>query len=126
MYSPGGRKSACRCVHHEMREGYAADRKPVAENIKSAGAVSENPDIVTCRGVGVDVLKTLDKMPSSKFGLQYTLGNHKLQVEKLLRKPSYSVLSRIELLALLKSLLPLIVECLYLKWMRNTQYLCNV
>ena len=34
------------------------------------GAVSEKPEIVSCGGVGgVDVLKTLDKMLSSKVGL---------------------------------------------------------
>ena len=70
------------------------------------GAVSEKRDIMSCGGVGVDMLKTLDKMPSSEVGLQYPFSIHELQVEKLLRKRSYSVMGRIDMFALFKSLLP--------------------
>ena len=69
---------------------------------KLLGAVSEKPDIVSCGVVGVDMLKTLDKMPSSKIGLQYPLSVHDVQVEKLLRKPSYSVMGRNDMFALLR------------------------
>ena len=68
------------------------------------GAVSGKPDIVSCRGVGVDVLRTLDKKSSCKVGLQYPFSVHESQVGKLLRKPSYSVTNRINMFALLKSL----------------------
>ena len=55
---------------------------------KVLGAISEKPEIVSCGSVGLDVFKTLDKMPSAEVGLQYPFSNHALQVEKLLRKPS--------------------------------------
>ena len=92
------------------------------------GAVSEKLDIVCCGGVGVDVLKTLDKMPTTKVGLQCPFSIYGLQVEKLLEKPSYSVMGQIDLLgfALLKSLLSRIVDCLDFKCMRTTQSLRKV
>ena len=84
------------------------------------GTVSEKLGILCCGGVAVDVLKTLDELPSSKDGLQYLFSIHQLQIEKLLIKPSYSVMGRIDKIALLKSLSPLIVDCVDFKRMRRT------
>ena len=50
------------------------------------GASSEKPDTANCECVGVVVLIMLDKMLSSKIGLQFTSSVHELQVEKLFRK----------------------------------------
>ena len=65
---------------------------------KSLGAVSENPDNDNCAGVGVDILKTLDRMPSSQVGLQYPFSIQALPVEKLLRKSSFSVMDQMDML----------------------------
>ena len=73
------------------------------------GAVSGKLDFVGCGGVSVDVLMTPDKMPASEVLLQYLYVIHQLQLEKFLRKPSYSVMGRIDKLAPLTSFLPQMV-----------------
>ena len=82
--------------------------------------VSKKPDIVSCGGAPVDVLKPLDKMSSSKIGLQYLFNIHELQFEKLLRNASYNVIGRVDMFALLDLLLPRIVDRLDFKWLRTT------
>ena len=84
------------------------------------GVVSEKPNIVSCGDSGVDVLKTLDKMPSSKVCLQYLFSIHELQDEKLLRKPSFSLPGRIDMFAMLNLSLPLPVDCLDFKCIKIT------
>ena len=88
-------------------------------------AVPEKPDMVTCGGDGVVVLKTSDRLPSGNVGLQYPFRIHELQVVELLRKPSNSVAGRLDMFAVLKSWLPRIIDCLEFQWMRSTQYLCR-
>ena len=44
------------------------------------GAVSEKLDIVSQGGVGVDLLKMLDKFPSTKVGLLYPFSIQGLQI----------------------------------------------
>ena len=103
---PVRRKSACGCVHHEMWEGYTADQLPVRDDIEFVGASSEKPNIVSCGGVIVDVPKTSDtKVFQQTWFLHYPFSIHELQIEKLLRKQSYSVMGRIDMLTLLESLL---------------------
>ena len=74
----------------------------------------------------MDAVKMMDKRPSSKIGLHYPFSVYELQVENLLRKPSYRVMGRIDLFALLNSLLPGFVDSLDFKSMRNNQFLCEV
>ena len=57
---------------------------------------------MSCWDIGVDKLKSLDKMPSCKAGLHYPSRIQELQVEKLFRKPRYCVMGRIDMFALLK------------------------
>ena len=54
--------------------------------------VSRNPEIVSFGVVGVNVTKTLDGAPSSKAGVHSHLDVKKLNLEKLVRKRSYSVM----------------------------------
>ena len=62
-------------------------------------AVSRVPEIISCGGVGVDVMKTLDSCPSTKVSIHYPFDVKSLNLHKLLQKPSYSVMGRIDLLA---------------------------
>ena len=93
---------------------------------KLLGATFEEPDIVSCGCVGVDVSKTLEKMLSSKVGLHYPFSIHALQIEKPLRKPSYSAMGRIDLLAVQKLLLLPLSVCWDFNWMLSTQFFCKV
>ena len=115
-----GTKSAGGCVPHEMLESYPTVQKPIRDGFNFAGMT----DIASCGGDGVDVLKMLDKMTFSEVCLQYAFSNHALQVDNLMRKPSYGLMDRIDMVAVLKLLLPQFVDCVGLKWMQSTQYLC--
>ena len=62
-------------------------------------------------------------MPSNKIGLHYPYTFDALQLEKMFKKPSYSVVGRNDMFARLRSLLKRIVDCLDCKWMQITQCL---
>ena len=84
--------------------------------------MSEKPEIVRCVGLSVDVLKTLHKKLAGDFWVHYPFTFLHSQFEKTLMKPSYSVMRWIDMLARLRQLLPLIVDCLDVKWMQSTGY----
>ena len=90
------------------------------------GAIIENQDVASCGGVGEVVLKTLGRMPSIKISLHLPSSIHALPVQKLMTKPSFNLMGRIEMFALLKTLLPRVLVCLDFKCMRSTQCLCKV
>ena len=70
------------------------------------GAVTRIAEINTCGGVGVDIIKPLDKCISIKVVVYYPYDVNTLNLEKLLRKPRYSDMERLDMFALLKSILP--------------------
>ena len=84
------------------------------------GAVSKEPEVVCGGGSNVDVLRTVDKKPFRRIGLQYPHLLLALRLEKLLRKPSYSVIGRINMFALLATFLPRIIGCLDCKEVQST------
>ena len=69
------------------------------------GAVSGVREIVSCRVVSVGVIKTFGKVPCSNIGVRYPNDIKAFNLEKLLRKLSYSVMGSSDMFALLKSLL---------------------
>ena len=54
-------------------------------------AVSLEPFIICCAGGSVNFIKALDKAPSQKAEIQYPFNLLPLQIEKLMQKPSFSV-----------------------------------
>ena len=54
--------------------------------------VSLEPTIISCAGGSADFIKALDKAPNQKSGIQYPFSLSLLQVEKLMHKPSFSVM----------------------------------
>ena len=61
------------------------------------GAISRAPEIFICAGVTVDVMMTWDRCPSSNVSDLYPYDVRTSHREKLLRKPSCSVLGRIDM-----------------------------
>ena len=57
-------------------------------------AVSHEPTSICCAGGSADSNKALDKAPVQKVGIQYAINLLPLQVEKLMQKPSFSVVGR--------------------------------
>ena len=74
----------------------------------------------------MDVLKTLGKVPVSKVGLHYLFTIHNLQPREILRERSYNVKARIDMFALLRSMLLRILGGLDIKRMQSTGYLRTV
>ena len=70
--------------------------------VQFLGVVSGSAEIVNCVGVGVEIIKSLDKFPNSNVGVHYLFDIPKWISEKLLRKPNYSATVRIRIFALLK------------------------
>ena len=81
------------------------------------GAVLENPNNVSCDWASAHSFKTSDHMPATIVGLHYVFTIHTLQLEKSLRKPSYSEMGQNDKLVFPIGLLPRIVTCLDCKWM---------
>ena len=56
--------------------------------------VSTDPTSVCCGGADSDFIKALDRDPTRKAGVQYPFGLSPVQVEKLMHKPSFSVMGK--------------------------------
>ena len=80
--------------------------------------VSRAREIHSSGGVSMGVIKIPHKCPSIKFDVRYPLDHRNLNLEKVLRKPSYSVMGRTDMFALLKSLLARLLETFDFKWMQ--------
>ena len=89
-------------------------------------AVSLEPTIICCAGGSADFIKALDKAPSQKAGLQYPFNLLPLQVEKLMHKPSFSVLGKIDMFSMVRTLLVRLSGLLDEKWTQSTQYFRKV
>ena len=87
---------------------------------------SRSPEIIGGVGVRVDFMKTLDGAQISQVGVHSPSDGNNLKVEKLLRKPSCSVMGRYDLFVRRKYLLPHFVNPLDSKWTRSTQCLRKV
>ena len=89
-------------------------------------AVSLEPTIVCCAGGSADFIKALDKVPNQKAGLQYAFDLIPMQVEKLMHKPSFSVMGKIDMFLVVETLLVRLSGLLDEKWTQSTQYFCKV
>ena len=84
------------------------------------------PTVICCAGGSADFIKALDKAPSQKAGIQYPFNLIPLQVEKLMNKPSFSVMGRIDMFSMVRTLLVRLSGLLDEKWTQSTQYFRKV
>ena len=89
-------------------------------------AVSLEPTIICCAGGSADFIKALDKAPSQKAGLQYPSNLFPLQIEKLMHKPSFSVMGKIDMFSMVRTLPVRLSGLLDEKWTQSTQYFPKV
>ena len=82
--------------------------------------------IICCAGGIADFIKSLDKAPIPKAGLQYPFNLLPLQVEKLMHKPSFSVMGKIDMFWMVRTLLVRLVGLLDEKWTQATKYFRKV
>ena len=76
--------------------------------------------IICCGGGSADFNKALDKAPSQKAGIQYPFNFLPLQVEKLIHKPSFSVMGKIHMFSMVRTLLVRLFGLLDEKWTQST------
>ena len=82
--------------------------------------------IICCGVSNADFVKVLDKSPGQKAGVQYPFALTPVQFERLLRKPSFSVMGRIDMCSMLRALLLRLNGLLDERWVQSTQYFRKV
>ena len=85
-------------------------------------AISGDATIICCGGSNADFVKVLHKSPGRKAGVQYLFALAPVQFERLLHKPSFSVMGRIDMCSMLRALLLRLNGLLDERWVRSTQY----
>ena len=85
-------------------------------------AISGDATIICCGGSNADFVKVLDKNPGRKAGVQYPFALAPVQIERLLHKPSFSVMGRIDMCSVLRALLLRLNRLLDERWVQSTQY----
>ena len=85
-------------------------------------AISGDATIICCGGSNADFVKVLDKSPGRKVGVQYPFSLTPMQFERLLHKPSFSVMGRIDMCSMLRALLLRLKGLLDERWVQSTQY----
>ena len=89
---------------------------------RSMSAISGDATIMCCGGSSADFVKVLDKSPGRKAGVQYLFSLTPVQFERLLHKPSFSVMGRIDMCSMLRALLLRLNGLLDERWVQSTQY----
>ena len=85
-------------------------------------AISGDAAIICCGGSNADFVKVLDKSPDRKAGVQYPFALAPVHFERLLHKPSFSVMGRIDMCSMLRALLLRLNGLLDERWVQSTQY----
>ena len=88
--------------------------------------VSMGPTFVCCGGADSDFIKALDRDPTRKAGVQFAFVLNLVQVEKLMHKPSFSVMEKIDMFSMLRTLLVRLSGLLDEPWVQSTRYLRKV
>ena len=83
--------------------------------------ISLEPTSICCGGGSAGFIKSLDKAPSQKAGIQYPFNLLPLQIEKLMHKPSFSVMGKIDMFSMVRTLLVRLSGLLDEKWTQSTQ-----
>ena len=104
---------------------------PVVKSIvvlssKLLSAVSTEPRIICCGGSILEFIKALDKAPLQKAGIQYPFSLSPVHIEKLMHKPSFSVMGKIDKLSMLRILLIRLSGLLDERWTQSTQFFRKV
>ena len=101
------------------------DVPEVEGNVSMVGqllsAVSTGPTIVCCGGANSDFIKALDRNPTGKAGVQNPLSLNPVQVEKLMHKPSFSVMGKVDMFSMLRTFLVRLSGMSDEPWVQSTR-----
>ena len=116
-----GKRSVCMTMLHCGRDVPPA-KIYVDLMSRRLSAISGDATIICCGGSSADFVKALDKSPGQKAGVQYPFTLTPLQFERLLHKPMFSVMGRIDMCSMLRALLLRLNGLLDERWVQSTQY----
>ena len=85
-------------------------------------AFSDDATTICCGGSNADFVKVLDKGLGRKACVQYPFALAPMQFDRLLHKPSFSVMGRFDMCSMLRALLLRLKELLDERWVQSTQY----
>ena len=88
--------------------------------------VSKGPTIVCCGGADSDFIEALDRNPTRKTGVHYPFSLSSVQVQKLMHKPSFTVMGKIDMFSMLRTLLVRLSRMLNEPWVQSTRFLRKV
>ena len=89
-------------------------------------AISGDATIICCGGSSADFVKVLDKNPGRKAGVQCPFTFTPLRFERLLQKPRFGVMGKIDMCSMLRALLLRLNGLLDERWVQSTQYFGKV
>ena len=89
-------------------------------------AVSTEPRPICCGGSTLEFNKALDKAPIQKAGIQNPFSMSPLHIEKLMGKPSFSVMGTIDMFSMLRTLLIRLSGLLDERWTQSIQFFGKV
>ena len=89
-------------------------------------AISLETTVVCCAGESADFITALDKAPNQEAGLQYPINLLPLQIENVMHKPSFSVMGKIDMFSVVRTLIARLSGLLDDKWAQSTQYFRKV
>ena len=98
----------------------------VAVIARLLSVVSMDDTIISCGGCSSDPIKALFKSPNRKAGVQYPLGLSRVQMEMLMHKPNFSVMRRISMFSILRTVIERLSGLLDERWLQSTQFLKKV
>ena len=84
-------------------------------------AISLEPTFICCAGGSADFIRALDKAPNQKVGIKHPFNLLPLQIEKVMHKPSFSVMRKMDVLSMVLTLLVRLSGLLDGKWAQSTQ-----
>ena len=85
-------------------------------------AISGDATFICCGWSNAEFVKVLDKTPGRKAGVQYPFALAPMQFERLLHKPNFNVMGRIDMCSMLRALLLRLNALLDERWVQSTQY----
>ena len=94
--------------------------------LRLLSAISGDATIVCCGGSNADFVKVWDKSLGWKAGVQYPFALTPVQFERLLHKPTFSIMGRIDMCSMLRALLLRLNGLLDERWVQSTQYFRRV
>ena len=103
-----------------------AERSCVLLCSQVLSAVLLVPTNICCAGRSVDFIKALEKALSQKAEKHYPFILLPLQVEKLMQKPIFSVIGKIDMFSMVRTFLVRLSALLDEKWKQWTQYFGEV